>query len=104
MHVPPFRTFLPKRFAAAHGLPTGDTAAVNTGPVDTATVNTATVSRLREADQGELHDAYVYSINAAVSDGREDLADELARSFAREARHTARDRAAATQMLLLANR
>ncbi len=99
MHVPPFRTFLLKRFATAHGLPAGDTA---TG--DTETGDSATASRLRKADRGELHDAYVYSINAAVSDGREDLADELARSYAREARHTARDKAAATQMLLLANR
>ncbi len=90
MHIPHLRTFLPKRFVAAHGLPTGG--------------DTAAASPPREADQGELHDAYVYSINAAVGEGREDLADELARSYAREARHTARDNAAATQMLLLANR
>lgn len=92
LHVSHLRTFLPKRLAVPHGSSTEHPRL------------TATAGLLHEADQGELHDAYVYSVNAAVGDGREDLADELARSYAREARRAGRDRAAATQMLLLANR
>jgi hypothetical protein len=52
----------------------------------------ANVSELAHASDEDLHRAYIWSINSAIENGGEILADELANSYRDESRELSRRR------------